>query len=106
MGKLSYRPSKFYINSNQKCTGVTSTHNSEGLTPALQKLMKQAWIRTQAFGSRQESPCEYLELVLRARCGPQCVNNRLIDPWTNIYAHAVQHTQTCALETDPHRILT
>lgn len=68
----------------------------------------------QVFGSSLEAPFEYLglELVLRARCGPQCANNELMDPWTSAYAHTVQHTQDFELkavhlpEQNPVRIET
>lgn len=84
---------------------VALTHNSEGLTPPTQKPRKK---KQKKKHLDQVWNMEYLglELVLRARCGLQCANNRLMDPWTNTYAHTVQHTQAYALETDPHRILT
>lgn len=56
--------------------------------------------RTRAFESNLKSPFENpgLELVLRARCGPQCANNGLMDPWTNTYAH----TDICARDRPTH----
>lgn len=66
---------------------------------------KQTW--DQDLDQVWNLPLEYLELVLRARCGPQCANNGLMDPWTNTYACTVHSAhRRYALETDPHKILT